>query len=514
MAQQFCHAYSVAQMQEAERRAESEHGIPLARLMDNAGRLLARKALELLEHPGQTVVLLCGAGNNGGDGYVCAGALRRAGVPVRVIGLGRERLRADSLAGAAAAAFEREGGSILPPRQPFAQQLEGAALVVDALFGTGLKRPLEGDAAALVEAVNASGCAVLSCDLPSGIEADSGAVLGRAVKAQHTLVLGLPKQACLLSPGCHHFGRQTLGDIGLPQSLAEGYSPTLTAFTEEEFYALLPPRRPDGHKYQFGNLLLVCGQEGYTGSAALCAQAALRAGAGMVQLAVPRCIYPILAAKLDEPCVHPVADNGTGLAREALPRLLELAGRATALAFGPGIGLSADNSHLLRGLIEGTDIPLVLDADGLNTLSRDLAVLQPPHTPAVLTPHHGELSRLLQAAGLPQDNPLSGAQQLAERLQATVVVKGSHTVVLSPGGRRNVILQGNAGMAKAGSGDLLTGIICALLGRGLPAHEAACCGVWLHASAGDLAAERLGQYAMNPSDSLAAMPQLLKPIDG
>ncbi|NLT58710.1 MAG: NAD(P)H-hydrate dehydratase [Clostridiales bacterium] len=511
----FDRVYTVAQMREAERLAAVEFGISLSRLMDNAGRALAACAVAMLPQgaPTPSVLLFCGGGNNGGDGYVCAADLLRRGLSATVVAV-RPPAESSPLCRSTAAAYQAAGGELLdhPDAGRIAQALAGCDLVVDALLGTGLNRPVADDYAEAIRQINGSGKPVLSCDLPSGLNADSGAVEGVAVEATATLVLGLPKPCCLLSPGCHHHGDCLLGDIGLPGALTDRFVPIARRYGPDDLRGTLRPRRQDSHKYDNGCILMLCGCEGYTGSAALCANACLRAGGGFVNLLVPRCIYQVLAAKLDEPCVHPAADNGSGFSPAAAELIPALIPRATAVLFGPGIGRSADNGPLFRRLMrEAGDRPVVVDADGIDTLCANLDALEAPHPPLILTPHGGELRRLQRALGLERPAPLwETALELARRLGAVIVAKGNRTLTVSPAGEILINPCGNPGMAKAGSGDVLAGMIAAFAGAGADPFAAAACAVYVHACAGDLAAAELGQYAMNPTDTTARIGRILQ----
>lgn len=267
-----------------------------------------------------------------------------------------------------------------------------------------------------------------------------------------------------------------------------------------------PPRDPESHKGNYGRVLLVCGSEGLTGAAALAAMAALRAGSGLIFTGVPRAVYPIVAAKLDAPMVFPLPCDGAGrLSQASLPELLRRLETADACLLGPGLGRSSDLDALVRAVIGRCRVPLVLDADGINAVAGHIDVLRGAACPLVLTPHEGEFRRMTQAA---EADRITGAQALARATGAVVLRKG-HVTVITDGQRTYVNHTGNAGMATGGSGDVLSGILVSILGRGVPPLEAAACAAWLHGRAGDLAAARLGQYAMGPGDLLDELPRLL-----
>lgn len=267
-----------------------------------------------------------------------------------------------------------------------------------------------------------------------------------------------------------------------------------------------PPRNPESHKGDYGRVLLVCGSEGFTGAAALAAKAALRTGSGLIFTGVPRAVYPIVAAKLDAPMVFPLPCDAAGrLSLEALPEILRRLETADACLLGPGLGRSPDLDTLVREVIVRCRVPLVLDADGINAVAGHIDVLRGAACPLVLTPHEGEFRRLTQAA---EADRIAGAQALARETGAVVLRKG-HATVITDGRRTYVNHTGNAGMAAGGSGDVLSGLLVSLLGRGVPPLESAACAAWLHGRAGDLAAGRLGQYALGPADLLDELPRLL-----
>ena len=469
-------------------------GTPGIVLMERASEAVARacaRAIAADPLRGERVVVLCGAGNNGGDGFGAARLLRRgrAAGDVRVLLLGaRERVAGDAAEmlrrleadGAAVAVVERASG--LEP-------LRGATLVVDALFGTGLARPIADGSlqAVAVRTASARRAFVVAVDVPSGLDAGSGEASGPHVRADVTVTFGFPKLVHLLAPAARSCGRVVVADIGLlPEAGGAGDPEAVTA---RDVAPLFPPRAASAHKGSFGTLGVVGGARGMAGAAALAARAAFRSGAGKVVV---------------------VAD---GASRDAVPALVAEAPTAdarpsaglSALAVGPGLGTSSAARALLDAAL-ATGLPAVLDADALNLVADEPGRLRGRAAPTVLTPHPGEASRLLGTTTAEVVADAEGcARRLAARSGATVVLKGFRSAVASPEGRFARVLAGNPGMATGGTGDVLTGVVGALLARGLSAWDAASAGAYLHGLAGDLAAERAGEEALAASDVAAAL---------
>ena len=495
-----------AEMKAVDQYAINVLGVPGLELMERAAAQAVQAAQTLLSRQEDTVTLLCGTGNNGGDGYAAARLLLAAGHPVRCFLVGsREKLSAD----AAEMVRRLEAvGCAVEPFAPAAAQaaLSGSALVIDALFGTGLNRALTGDARAAVELINASGKAVLACDVASGIHAGTGEVLGAAVRADVTVTFSMAKPGQLLPPGSEYTGQLQIADIGIPQAARDTVTP-VGQLTDEAFVrACLPRRKRESHKSDYGRIVLFAGSRGLTGAAALAARAALRSGAGLISLGVPEAVYPILAAKLDEVMVFPLpCDEAGKLSLEAWPEISRRLSGCDAALWGPGLGRSEALDTLTARVLETAKCPLVLDADGINAVSGHRNMLR--GTTTVLTPHAGEFVRLSDA--LNRTDRLAAARELAGQTGSVVVLKGYRTVIASPDGQLRVNATGNPGMATGGSGDALAGILTSFLGQGLSAFDAASTAVWVHGAAGDRAAAEVGEYGMTPSDLIDRIPQLL-----
>ena len=450
---------SVAEMYAAD-AAAARAGTPGLTLMENAGRAVAHAVMR--RWAPRPVALLCGPGNNGGDGFVAARLLADAGWPVRLGLLGaRERLTGD----AAAMAARWEG-----PVEPLAPALlDGAPLVVDALFGAGLTRPLAGAALALAEESAARGLPCAAVDIPSGIHGDSGAALGGAFRAALTVTFGRRKYGHLLLPGRLCAGELVCADIGIPPAALAAGEARVHENAPALWRALLPAPAPDGHKYSRGHALVVGGDGAHSGAARLAARAALRAGAGLVTVHAPEAALPVYAAQLTAVMVASTVDLGAALADE----------RRNALLIGPGCGVSpATRERTLRAL--GAGKRCVLDADALTAFRGEPAALFAALGPdAVLTPHEGEYRRLFSHQG----DKLARARAAARESGAVVALKGADSVIAAPDGRAAINANAPPTLATAGTGDVLAGFILGLLAQGMPAFEAAAAGVWLHGAA-------------------------------
>ncbi len=474
---------SIAQMTAADAAAIAA-GVPGGELMANAGAAVA-EALTARFTRAPTAVL-CGPGNNGGDGFVVARRLAQLGWSVRVALLGaRERLRGD-----AAAAAEAWRGTTLALEPAV---LEGAGLVVDALFGAGLARPLEGPARTMVEAVEAARLPVVAVDVPSGIDGDTGEIRGAAARAALTVTFHRPKPGHLLLPGRVHVGELVVADIGIPDPVTATLGIRLWANRPQLWQRLLPRRTAASHKYSHGHALVLGGGVATSGAGRMAARAALRAGAGLVTVVCPEAALAVHAAQLTAVMVRPFADQA-GFARQLEDP------RRTAILLGPGAGVGPElRQRVFAALASGK--ACVLDADALTSFAeRPGALFEAIIGPCLLTPHEGEFKRLFELEG----DKLTRARAAAAESGAVVLLKGADTVVAAPDGR--AIIQGAAPatLATAGSGDVLAGIALGLLSQGMPVFGAAAAAVWLHAQA----AQSLGA-GMIAEDLIEALPSAL-----
>jgi ADP-dependent NAD(P)H-hydrate dehydratase / NAD(P)H-hydrate epimerase len=516
---------TAAQMQEADRRTIEEIGLPGAVLMENAGAAVARVLRE--RFPGaRRPAILCGKGNNGGDGFVVARRLADLRPTTWLLG-GRGEVRGD--AALHLGAFERSGGRVTEVADDAAWErargaVAAADVIVDALLGTGLRREPTGLVArAIAEVIGAAdaGTPVVAVDLPSGLSSDSGETPWPCVRAAVTVTFGALKHGHVLPPGCDRVGELVVAEIGIPPSAVDGSAPQLFLLEASDAARAFPVRAPGSHKGTYGHLLVVAGSVGKTGAAILAATGALRAGVGLVTVATPETALALVAAGRPELMTEPlpVAPSGE-LSPEALERALALAAACDAAVIGPGLGQSAGARAFVRAFVSRCPVPLLVDADGLNALGasdREDAALEALRrsAPTVLTPHPGEMGRLVGGSAADvQKSRLETARRLAQESGAVVVLKGQRTIVARADGKAAVNPTGNPGLATGGTGDVLAGIVGALVARH-DAWTAATAGVYVHGLAGDRASARLGgPESLLAGDVVAALPEAIHEVGG
>ncbi len=496
---------TAAEMRALDRATIDGLAVPGDLLMEVAGHAVAGQAEAALGAGGR-VRVVAGAGNNGGDGWVAARHLHLRGVPVQLI----TTVEPSSLSGDAAANARRAEAAQVPRASEL--ELRPGDVVVDALFGTGLSRPVEGVAAEWIARINArpEGARALAVDLPSGLDADTGQVLGIAVRADQTLTIGLPKRGLALEPGREHAGRISVARIGIADTLPSS-GPRAELWTRAAAGRWLPARPPAGHKGSFGHVLIVAGSEGMTGAAALAARAAGRSGAGLVSVACPASTNGPLEALLQEAMTHPVAEHAEhGFALAAVKAVLELAGSRAAVVLGPGIGRNPETARFVLEVAPAVPVPLVLDADGLHAVREAPGVLMGRGAPTIVTPHPGEAAILLGStpAEVQADRP-AAAQALAAATGAVVVLKGAGTVTAEPGGRMVFNPTGGPVLGTGGTGDVLAGVIGALLAQRVSAFEAAALGAFVHGAAGDALAAEHGDAGGLAGDVVERLPDVL-----
>jgi hydroxyethylthiazole kinase-like uncharacterized protein yjeF len=482
--------YSAAQVREIEQCAISQLGIPAAELMERAG-LAAWQCFESRWPGAESVAVLCGGGNNGGDGYVFARHALAAGLRVHVTAL----VGIDTLHGVAAAAARRAAESGIVPEPPNVAGPADADVVVDALLGTGLDRDVSGPIADAIAAI--AGKPVLSLDLPSGLHADSGRIMGTAVRADCTITFIGLKPGLYTGSGPDCCGVIIRSDLGLPGEVFAGMAPAALQLDYATLQNLLPPRPRSAHKGHCGHVLIVGGDHGFAGAALMAAEAAARVGSGLVSLATHAAHTGAIVASRPELMAHAV---------ESPAELGPLLERATVVAVGPGLGQSSWSSGLLARVLESR-LPLVLDADALNLLARD-----PSRSERwILTPHPGEAARLLEtSAEVIQRDRFAAVTALRQRYDGVVVLKGAGTLVAVVDGPPGICTHGNPGMASGGMGDVLTGVIAGLLAQGLSRPDAAQLGVCLHGAAADAAATE-GERGMLAGDLMPWLRRLANP---
>jgi NAD(P)H-hydrate epimerase len=511
---------TAAQMQALDLRTITEAHISGLTLMEHAG-MAAVTAMEQTYGPlaNKRVTILCGKGNNGGDGFVVARLLRRKRARPSVLLMAH----AKDLQGDAARMYRRfvpAAGSASVHASPNIDrvrfQLQSADLAVDAIFGTGLSSPVSGAYKTAIDVLNEvsaeTRCPVVALDLPSGIDADTGAVLGVAVRASLTITFGLPKIGLYLGEGIDHAGNVCIVDIGIPPSYTGAVESPASLITSQRVCELLPPRLPSAHKGTYGHAAIIAGSVGKSGAAAMTTTAALRIGTGLVTVATPASVNSVLEAKVLEAMTVPMPETeAKSLASSGLEQLVSFANARSAVAIGPGLTTHPDTSRLIQALLRRLEKPFVLDADGLNAVSEKTLILNSCKTCPVLTPHPGEMARLAKTnAHAVNADRIGTATRFAEQHGVILVLKGARTIVARPDGHVAICPTGNPGMATAGTGDALTGIIVGLLAQQLSPWDAACAGTYVHGLAGDLAAGELGQAGMLAGDLIARIPFALK----
>jgi NAD(P)H-hydrate epimerase len=486
-------------------------------------------------------VILAGGGNNGGDGLVAARELLGAHWDVRVLLIGRrERLSPDCLAQLKTA---EQAGVPVEFRSAISEKdLEGA-VVVDAMLGTGLNKDIDGPRAKVVAVVNGSGSPVVSIDIPSGISSDSGQVMGIAVRAAHTVTFGLPKRGHLLHPGADYAGNLSVEAIGFPEELLTSETLRVELLERDDVSSLIPERPKYSHKGDYGHVLVVAGSRGKTGAALMAARACLRSGAGLVTLGVPESLMDVVQGRVTEEMVLPLPDAGNGtLSSQSVEVILRfLAVSADVLCIGPGLGVSPETGELLKALVLSSRVPMVIDADGINSLSDSgrrgegpQKILKKASAPVILTPHPGEMARLLEAgrgkgkgtrrspgSGVlsalrkeVEHDRVSAAADFAKETGASLVLKGVPTVIAEPGGGVFINSTGNPGMATAGSGDVLAGMISSFVAQGVDPVNSSVLGVFMHGLAGDLAARDKGMHSLIASDLIDSLPAAFVSMNG
>jgi len=506
------------EMREIDRRAIEEFGVPSLDLMERAGAGAAQVLAQTgLEH-GDSVVVLCGRGNNGGDGFVAGRYLEELGADVTCWVIGeRDELRGDALRNLVAA---EEAGVTIRPYRPgsseddLREDLSEAKAAMDALLGTGARGALRQPIRNLARLLNQSGARVFALDMPTGMDADSGAIDPDCVRAVMTVTFGFPKRGLYSLPGRDVCGDVTVVDLGYPEESVDVETGVLLW---QEMRYRIPLRDPHGHKGTFGRVLVVAGSPGMTGAACLAAESALRSGAGLVKLVVPRSVWAICATKLTEVMVHPAADSPDGtFGPESVEALAPLLKECDSVLLGPGLSSAAPAVEFVRQWLPRVDKPLVLDADGLNALPDDEsgAAGRLVEAPAILTPHPGELARLLgrDAEELARDS-VTAAREAASRYGCDVIFKSVPSVVASPDGTTDLCSLGNDGMATAGSGDVLAGLLAGLFAQGYDAPTAARVGVMVHARAGDICRGELGQRGMIAGDMIRCLPYAWRELE-
>ncbi len=507
------------QMQQVDRRAIEELKIPGLLLMENAGIRVFHEIAAAASLLGKKIVVACGGGNNGGDGFVIARHLAAAGAKVTVLALApREKYRGDAVINLNLLDYTSLNFDFILEKADLSRvdfYLEGASLVVDSLLGTGLNKEVRGLYKEVIDKINLFPGEIIATDIPSGINASTGAVMGVAVKASLTVTFAFPKRGLFLYPGRKYCGKIKVADIFIPSFLGEEEGSGVVLLTKEKALAMLPQRQGNNHKGDYGRVLILAGAPGYTGAAFLTSMTAQRAGAGLVTLGIPAGLHSIMETLLTEVMTVSLPETPKGGLSAQSPEIMKsYLKKSDVLAIGPGLGTEKDIREILLSLLTSYTSPMVIDADGLNAIVPTPEVLRQPSLPPVLTPHLGEMSRL---TGLSiteiKKNPLELAREMSEKWRVVLVLKGAPTIVALPRGVVYVNTTGNEGMATGGTGDVLTGLIAGLIAQGAHPEKAAVSAVYLHGLAGDIAAEKLGKRGLVASDVMNMIPEAFLRIE-
>lgn len=470
-----------ALIKRSEESAVESGAFSFKELMLSAGRAAAEKIIDKYGCKDKKITVVCGSGNNGGDGAVIAGILAENGAEVSVLTpLGKPKTEQ------AEYYFDKLSGVKL------AEGLTESDIIIDALFGIGLDRELSGEICELVGKINSADAIRVAVDIPSGVEADSGKILGAAVKADFTVTFIALKPCFLLPDGSDYCGEVMVADIGVnPME----YSYDIIK------KPIFPKRRHNAHKGDFGTALMFCGSYGMAGAAILSAKAAVRSGVGILRAAICDNIYDPFTASVPEAVCHPLKPNGSGTLTPSYMNLPELLKGAKALLVGCGLGNNNSTKQLVTELIKNAEVPLVIDADGINAIAGSIDIIKTKKAPVILTPHPGEMARLTgKSIAEIEQNRVSIARDFAKEYNCILVLKGANTIVAEPDGKICFNITGNAGMATAGSGDVLAGITLSLLAQGIAPTKAARAAVYLHGEAGDKATSKRGERAVIAGD--------------
>ena len=506
-------------MRKLDRKAIEEFGIPGLVLMENAARGTVNAMYRHFpDFQTKRVGILAGRGNNGGDAFAVARYLINRSIACQVYLLAAK----EEVKGDAADNLEillRMGGEVVEILNKEAweatkEKIAANDFLVDGILGTGLKGPVKGFFHDLIEQINSLNRPVVSIDIPSGLDSDSGQILGTCIRAKITATFGLAKRGLLVQPGAQYCGKLVLVDISLPRSAVAMEKIQDYLIEGTDFLPYLPPRDPNAHKGAFGHLLVLSGSPGKTGAAAMVCEAAVRVGTGLVTLGIPESLNAIMEIKLTEAMTEPLPETrDKTISLEAEGRIAELCSRKNALAIGPGLSLNPETAQLIRRIVCGAQLPVVVDADGLSAFTGQMDLVGKKGASLIFTPHPGEMARLLGITVQEvQQNRIEVARKFARETGMILVLKGARSLVASPEGDVFINPTGNPGMASGGMGDVLTGMVGGFLAQGFPPLEAAKLGVYLHGLVGDFVAHKKGERGMSATDLIEETPRILRAL--
>lgn len=491
-----------AQQMRALEQTAVENGSTYRNLMDLAGKG-ASKALLKNGAKGKKVTIICGKGNNGGDGYVMARFLLEKGCTVNIIKLGEPKTDDAKFNANIVAELKINTIDFSSDKETSFKLIDEADYIVDSVYGIGFRGKLDENTAEIARAVNASNAFVMAVDIPSGADCDNGSVNGECFEADLTVTFTTLKPAHVLYPSMDYCGEVEVESVGISDEMIN--SSKYIMQTTDEFLGkeLLTKRKKSSHKGTFGTLLAIVGSYGMAGAAIMCGKAAQRTGVGLVNMALPKSIYPIVAVKLIEAVFTPLTETDCGISSaESCDKLIALANKSNAIVIGCGLGHNDDTEKIVCEILQHSENPIILDADGINSIVPHIHLLKKSKAPVILTPHPGEMARLLGCTvSEVQQNRAKIAMKFAKENNVILVLKGANTLI-SDGENLLVNRSGNAGMARGGSGDVLAGIIASLAAQGIHPLRAAACGVYVHGLAGDKTSERLSETTMLPTDMI------------
>jgi hydroxyethylthiazole kinase-like uncharacterized protein yjeF len=509
------------EMQKMDRSTIESFGLPGRILMENAGRGATQFFLEQFKDAeNKKIGVIAGRGNNGGDGFVIARYLAQKGIRVTVYLLSEhQKVSGDAAANLKLLSPLKVPVIEMPDAKSFSAHetaMRHEAIWIDAILGTGLRTDVKGFFKDVIDFINQLNKPVFSVDIPSGLNSDTGQPCGVCVRADATATFAFAKIGHFLLPGADYTGNLEIIDIGVPPHIANDVGPLQYLLTPDLIRTVFSPRPSDVHKGHFGHLLVIAGSTGKTGAAAMTATSAMRSGAGLVTLGIPASLNPVLEAQVIETMTEPLPETVKGILDEtSINRIMDLLSDKNCLAIGPGIGTAPETQKLFKRLLQENTKPVVIDADGLNILAGHIEILKDVDAPVVLTPHPGEMARLINTTSADvQKDRIKCARDFSEKFNVHVVLKGARTVVAHPDGRVFINPTGNPGMASGGMGDVLTGIIAGFIAQGHSPELAAHAGVYLHGAAADSLAKNKGPFGYLATDVMNILPEVIKTLAG
>ncbi|MDQ2085616.1 NAD(P)H-hydrate dehydratase [Herbivorax sp. ANBcel31] len=510
-------AVTPRQMGEIDRFTINEIGIPAMVLMENAALCVLREIEKDIDNiKGKRVCLFAGKGNNGGDAFAIARHLYNRGAKVLVYVLAKKsdikgdaKTNLDILDKIGVKTIE-----ILDKRglDDAKKYISHTNLIVDGVFGTGIKGDIPYLIAEVINFINEKVVPVISIDIPSGINGETGQISGTCIKSYKTVTFGYAKVGLFIHPAVEYVGKIVVADIGIPKNVIDRFDIKNYIIDKRTVEDLIPKRHSDSNKGDFGKLLLLTGSKGMTGAGCLTGKAALRSGAGLLYLAVPASLTNVYDSNLIESVTLPLEDNNSGyLTKSCIKELENHMGNIDVIALGPGLSTKGDVGEVVYNIIENSKVPLVIDADGINAISKNTDILKKCSVPVVLTPHPGEMARLLNVSiDEVQKNRIDAARNFSQSQDVITVLKGSKTIVAAPDGRVYINTTGNSGMSTGGTGDVLTGIIASFICQGVEPYKSAIAGVYLHGLCGDNISKKRGEHGVIAGDLIDEISYVIK----